>query len=205
MFKSFKIILLLFIVFNLSSCMSAEDKLVKRHYNKSLRIYSDDAKIYKGVDGQLFWEATYRNAAFQEAYIEEYLRRYKLTPEKRDAFILTIKENSEKYNEFFVSVFTQDSEWNDLDLSQSLWRLYLENDKGNRVEPISIKKHISDDHFYREFFPYLDPWSVGYTVRFPKLDSNGIEISLEESSFVKLTITGAKGGSTLTWKKKVVK
>lgn len=200
MFKTFKLILLFFVVFNLSSCMSPQDRLVHRNYEKALRSYSDDAKIYRGADCRLIWGATYRNEAFQDAYIEEYIRRYRLTGDKRDAFAATVKENTGKYNEFFISVFTQDQEWNDLDKSKSLWRLYLENDKGSRVEPISVKKHLEDDHFYGEFFPYLDSWSIGYTVRFPKLDTNGAEINLIESTFLKLTITGAKGESILTWK-----
>lgn len=195
--KYFVIIIGLFV---LSSCMSPDNRAVKKNYNRAIKTYSEDSKIYKSLESILLWEATYKTDEFIKAYIDEYVRRYKLSDDKKSVLVEKIGKTGTEYNEFFIAVFTPDNRWNDLDTSGSVWKLYLEDDKGNRLEPISIDKHRDDNNYYADFFPYLDPWSIGYTVKFPKMTLGGDVISLDDSSFVKLIITGAKGSTWLKWK-----
>lgn len=173
------------------------------NYSEVLDKWTRGKKIYADLDARLYMYATYKTFDFRDAYVDRYTRSYQLTAGYRQALLEREKEQSDKYNEFFFTAYTPESRWNDFDRLDSIWKLYLEDDSGNRLIPVSITKVDAGDPLIREFFPYFDMWSSGYIVRFPKYSEAGTEpIPGEKTKYLKLTVTGILGTGELEWRLK---
>lgn len=161
------------------------------------------ARIYQGLDSILYVTATYKTMEFRQAYVDLYVKGYQAGEAYRTALQEREKEESEKYNEIFFTAYTPEARWNDFDRRDSVWRLYLEDDSGNRLIPVSVKKVDSGDPLVRKFFPYFDPWSSGYVARFPKYSETGtVPIPGEKTRYLKLIVTGILGNGEIEWRMK---
>jgi len=84
--------------------------------------------------------------------------------------------------------------WNDFAESDSIWKVYLEDDKGARLSPVSVSKLDASDPLLREFFPYMDLWSSAYSIKFPKYSETGTEpIPNADTRSMRLVVTGVLG------------
>lgn len=183
----------------------AADNASVRHadYRSELDRWTAAKEITRGFELRLAMKGTFKSLPFREAYVDQYVKSYKLDAAQRALLLARQSEDYEKYNEFFISVFTSDMRWNDLDAKGSIWRLYLEDDKGVRLLPISIKKVDRSDPVLRELYPYFDPWSAGYAVIFPKYSETGSEpVPNKDAKYVKLIVTGLPGEAELVWQMK---
>ncbi|MBI5888593.1 MAG: hypothetical protein HZB82_07785 [Deltaproteobacteria bacterium] len=172
-------------------------------YDEVLNAWTAGAKVYEGIETRLIATATYKDFSFRKAYIERYAKSYQIDDDYKKSLIERERAAADDSNEFFLSVYTPEERWNDLDSKDSVWRLFLEDDTGRRLIPISVKRVEKGDPFIREFFPYVDPWSLVYTVRFPKYSAQGDEsIPGKESKFLKLTVTGILGKGEIIWRLK---
>ena len=167
-------------------------------YYDTLDEWTRSKRVYEQMDAKLFMTATYKSTAFRTAYVEEYSGRFELDPKMKASLREREEAVSEKYVEFFFSAYTPVSEWNDFEEKDSIWRLYLDFGDDQRVSPVEVEKLDPMDPLLREFFPYLDPWSRAYVVRFPVVEKvdrapgDGYE-------GLTLTVTGVKGRGVLTW------
>src|SRR3972149_5324414 len=85
----------------------------------------------------------------------------------------------------------------------SIWKIYMEDEKGERLSPIEIKKVDADSPLIREFYPYLDLLSSTYIVKFPKYIITGEEpFPGKDTNYFRLKITGVVGSAVLEWQKK---
>ncbi len=176
--------------------------IVRADYNDSLNRWTSNKKIYDGLAARLFIGATYETLAFRKAYVERYAEDYELDESYKKELLEREKAEEEKYNEFFIAAYSPEESWNDLDKRNSVWKLYLEDGTGSRVAPITITKVDSSDPRVREFFPYLDLWSYGYDVKFPKYAETGAEMPSKDSKYLKLIVTGVLGTGHLEWRLK---
>jgi len=179
---------------------AANKQAIRPEYSTVLNKWTKGRKIFKGLESRLYINATYKDPTFREAYIDRYAESYMLEEPYRAALVEREREQAEKYNEFFMTAFTPVDRWNDFDEKDSVWKLYLEDSGGSRLSPVSITKVDASDPLVREFFPYLDLWSSGYVVRFPKYSEAGREpIPGPDTEFIRLVITGVLGEGELTW------
>jgi len=183
----------------LSFGCASKRALMRANYNDSLNRWTTSKKVYDGVEARIFIGATYETLAFRKAYVDRYAEDYELEDSYKNELFAREKDQEEKYNEFFVAAYTPVEGWNDLNKRDSVWRLYLEDSAGNRVVPISVTRLDSSDPRVREFFPYLDLWSVGYDVKFPKFSETGAEMPSKDAKYLKLIVTGVLGTGELEW------
>ncbi len=190
------------LVFVLAAC-AANKGVVRPDYSEVLGRWTRSTKIYSGFEARLYLSATFKMPAFREAYVEKYVKSYQLDPTYRQAMLERETEQGEKYNEFFIAAFTPVEKWNDFDQKDSVWKLYLEDDSGAKLSPVSIVKLDRTDPVLREFFPYFDLWSDAYVVKFPKYSAAGKEpIPSKKTAYVRLVATGVLGNGHLEWKLK---
>ncbi|MBE9528666.1 MAG: hypothetical protein IME99_05455 [Proteobacteria bacterium] len=172
-----------------------------REYSEQLDAWTRSTKIYDGIDVRLTMNATFRNRDFRAAYVRRYVEAYRLEEGSKEAMDTREAEESELYNEFFVSVSAPDSSLNDLDSKRSVWKLYLEDGAGAVLSPVSVKRISTSSALISTLFPYMDTWSVGYIVRFPRYSASGTEpVPNEKSKYLKLRIAGLLGSGSLVWK-----
>lgn len=171
-----------------------------RDYYDTLNQWTKSQRIYEGLESRLYVHATYKSMVWRKAYIDEYARRYRLSEDLKEAMLFRELEIYRLYNEFFISAYTPTDEWNDFDKKDSIWKLYLTDEVTGRLDAVEIKKIDSKDPLHREFFPFLDAWSSGYVVRFPRYDSKGAgPVGEDESNALTLIIGGVKGRGELKW------
>lgn len=170
-------------------------------YFTVLNQWTKNQKVYENLETKLYVYATYKSWQWRQSYIDEYVKRYMMDALQKENIIAREKETDEKFNEFFLSIYTPDLKWNDFDKKDSIWNIYMEDEKGERVSPIEITKVDENNPIIREFFPYMDLWSYGYTVKFPKYMPAGKEpFPSPSSKSIRLIITGAAGKAKLEWK-----
>lgn len=178
-------------------------KAREAEYSDALNKRTRSIKIYEGFDARLYLSATYKDAAFREAYINRYAASVQMDDAYKKTLLEREAEEAERTNEFFFSAYTPEERWNDFDQRDSLWRLFLEDNTGKKLTPISVKKIDRSDPLLREMFPYMDLWSQGYIVRFPRYSDTGVDpVPGKASTFLKITVTGILGKGEITWKLK---
>ncbi len=180
------------------------DAMGRKAYRSELHDWTRSVKVYDGVVARIYLNATYKTASFRDAYVERYARSLALEPDYKAAMAERERESAERYNEFFITVYTPESAWDDLDRPDSIWRLYLETDSGERLSPVSVDRADPDAvDLLREFFPYFDPWSTAYIVKFPKYTTAGTSpIPSEETASLRLIVTGILGKGEVEWRLK---
>ncbi len=173
----------------------------KFSYNTSLKNWTRKVNIYNRFDTVMLLRATYFNAPFRYAYVMEYSKYYMLTKKGFKKRLDKSYSSLNKYIKFFVSVYTPLKDYNDLDSVHSIWLVYLMNDKGESLLPISIKPAPQKRVFLKTFFPYVTDWSKQYIIKFPRYYSKSSKKLLINPSteWIKLIITGVSGRAVLKW------
>lgn len=193
-----------FCILLFTGCASKQSEVKQTSgYFDILNQMTRSKKVIENLESKLFVSATYKNWPLREAYVNEYARRYQMDESQKQSIQRMEKDADERFNEFFIAVYMPDEKWNDLNTPESIWKIYLEDEKGNRASPIEIKKADVTSPLIKEFYPYLDLWSLGYIVRFPKYMIRGEEqFPGKDTNYFKLIITGVVGKAELEWQMK---
>jgi hypothetical protein len=95
---------------------------------------------------------------------------------------------------FFVTMYTADRKWNDLQTATSIWKVTL---KGNDIEvpPTNITR-VRPDENLRTVFPIIGRYDECYVVRFPAGDPPLIAGATTETT---LRFASGLGETQLTW------
>ncbi|MBI5886245.1 MAG: hypothetical protein HZB85_06650 [Deltaproteobacteria bacterium] len=172
-------------------------------YSDVLSRWTRSTKVFDGLDAKIYMSATYKDPSYITSYVSRYSKAYKLDEDYARSLLERELGEADKYNEFFISVYTPEESWNDFDSRDTIWRLYLEDGSGARLVPVSILRVDKGDPLVREFFPYFDMWSSAYRVKFPKYSETGTEpIPNASTGSLRLTVTGIMGAGTLEWRLK---
>jgi hypothetical protein len=195
---------LLFLSFILFSRCAGGDAMGRKAYNAEMNRWTRSVKIYDGMVARIYLNATYKTPSFRDAYVERYAKSLELEPDYRAALAEREREVSERFNEFFITVYTPEAAWDDLDRADSVWRLYLETGEGERLSPVSVTRAApAAVSVLRELFPYFDPWSTAYIVKFPRYSHAGLSpVPSEDTGSIRLVVTGILGKGELEWRLK---
>lgn len=177
--------LFIFILFFILTCLitsctfsQLKDRLIELgaippdHTSEYLEIYhktTKNLKIYSEFETKAIISVT----PFTPSFLEAYLQERKLFLKEADFLQLEERERQiqEKNFKFFVSFYTPNPDFNDLDKSNSVWQIYIEKSH-TKILPLAIRKSTEPYPILNHFFPNLDPWSYPYLIIFPKFKDN---------------------------------
>jgi hypothetical protein len=164
-------------------------------YSDGLARYTQEDKLYVGLETQLDIQAVYRGSVFRRIYMDEYARVYNLSPSEKDKYLAVELDQAKNFEDFILVVNSTLSETNDLQKADSTWRIYLFRN-GVQLGATSIQRLRWKEEFLNRFYPLANPWSRVYLVRFT------VPPGTPETSSVSLSlsIAGPPGKVTLTWK-----
>ncbi len=190
--------LLLYLFSACSSSMKIYNKLSDTEHTSSdyriiLERWTRKGSIHKGLKTELLVAATYKVEEFRRAYTEEYTRIYMLTPAQNKAMMEDQIQAAKDYDDFLVSVYAQEKQWDDFSEKDSLRKVYLIRDGQFRIEPLEIRKVKKSRALSESFYPFISHWSSIYIFRFRKKNQHQTFKSLE------LVLTGAPGSTILKW------
>jgi hypothetical protein len=136
--------------------------------------------VYDLLDTRLFVYATHESTAFLEARVRRYARFRSLPLEEERAALEAERRRLEKVTEFHLAVHANDPRMDDFDRPNSMWRLALAA-QGRESSPLSVERVGRTNPEQRAFYSYMEPFWVGYRVRFPKASGS---MTLKVSSSV---------------------
>ncbi|MFQ5442791.1 MAG: hypothetical protein ACE5EB_08725 [Thermodesulfobacteriota bacterium] len=193
-------LLVLSVVISVAGGCAAKKGAVRAGYFSELSRWTRSKAVFKGLEDRLYISATFKSRSFRKAYAEYYAESYRLDSDYREVLLKREMDQAEKFNEVFFTVYTPEEDWNDFSRKDSVWKVYLEDNLGNRLAPISIETVEGSSSIIREFFPYFDLWSTAYTARFPKYSVTSAEpIPGKDTGYIKLVVTGVLGAGELKW------
>ncbi len=137
-------------------------------YGDSLADWTRSYRLYEDFETRVVIHATYYSRQFVAAYLQEYQRVYQPVTQDMTALRARLEHRLVRNECFFVSFFTGDRDWNDLALSSSTWRVYLETSRGARLRASSISNREGKLVEQQHFFPYHDEFAEPYLVCFDR-------------------------------------
>ncbi|MCK5690590.1 hypothetical protein KAI87_15025 [Myxococcota bacterium] len=167
-------------------------------YPAILHECSRSAKIYKGLDNQLFVTSTFHTPQFRRAFAASFPDVYGHGGAITRRELVELTGDVERYHTFFLSVYTPNLKWNDIGQSDSIWRMTLMNDEGvsvGMVEALPVKK----DANLKVVYPYIGRFEETYLVRFPLSDPMNRLIIGQKTKSLTLRMASALGAAELVW------
>lgn len=163
---------------------------VYKKHNKTMKIYSEfETKAIISV------------TPFTIDFLNAYLKERKLFLKENDFFTLEDRERQiiSKNFKFFVSFYTPNPDFNDLEKPGSIWQVFIEKSDGTKILPLAIRKSTETYPVLNHFYPALDPWSYPYIVIFPRYNKDDVQY-LKEGEEFKLVFKSVLGTSVFIFK-----
>lgn len=127
------------------------------------------ADIYDGFEHR----ADVWSVRLTRAVREERLRRVAAwqhwSQAELDAKLAAEREEAAKWDDFVILFYTADKKWNDLDATQSIWRLVFEMGGGDEV--VGKAQSLERNATFEALYPMGGPFDVAYRVRFRRDDN----------------------------------
>ncbi|MBI4412524.1 MAG: hypothetical protein HY541_08580 [Deltaproteobacteria bacterium] len=169
-------------------------------YKKTLKKWTHSDTVYRARDfhAEILLSATWLNDAVLNAQAAKYAQVYDVSDSEQDEFLGQLVKKRDDAVLFFVSFYHYDRHFDDLTDPQAKWDIRLEagggaTGGGRDFRPLRMEKVNRPTPLERLFYPYLDSWSRGYYVWFPREASN-------YSSPHTLSVHGPFASSELVWK-----
>lgn len=168
-----------------------------KEYEGMLKRWTRHRRIIKNFDTNLDVHVTYLSPEFVSAHAALYSKHYRLTRAEKQRYLAKRLAEVQANHEFFLGATTADTTWNDFDRKESIWRITLEDDKGTRVKPLTVKA-ISIKETHRTYFPFLTVFHKAYHVIFPRV-VGGRPFITDKSRWFKLIFASPLGDIELAW------
>ncbi len=167
-------------------------------YSRATEALTRTKEVHDGLDTRFILAATWLSPEWLRAFAEEYSNIYYLDSERKERVVAHWKGESERYQWFFVALFTPDERGNDLEKPGTLWSLRLVGADEKDFEPVYIRKSGLRSEEISRFFPYSGTWYRAYEVAFPKEAGEGTPAKAGVPR-LKLVLSGVQGRAVLAW------
>lgn len=179
---------------------TAKNSYHTKNYEEVCDKWSREARVHHGFEVEYIVAGTFKSKAFRRAYVDEYAEAYKLNPEEKRLLLRDQLREADLNHEFQLALFVPEKKWEKIDKPESMWKLYLTNDRGKRVEPSEVQKIKQGNAETYHFFPYVTPWKSVYVVRFPcHIPETNRPLVDEKTKEIKLVITSVLGTAQMDW------
>jgi len=176
----------------------ARDRGLSKEYAAVLNQWTRSETVYSQFETRIHVTATYRSREFNKAYCREYERIYPAAIEEKGQPALA--ESDQDSREFIFYVYTPEKDSNDFDKQNSIWKIFLVDDRGNRIDPIDVRRIPKITPVIESFFPYVNQYyGVTYKIRFPASRQGAGTNGEALKKPLRLMITGVLGKTELAW------
>jgi hypothetical protein len=151
------------------------------------------------MDNVLTATATYESWDFRWAYVVRYSDDYRLTVAEREVLLERALSQTRDVHQFYLALYAQHYEWNDLRAEDPAWIVRLIDDEGTETAPSEIKAIKKPGAIEITYFPYTNPWRSSYRISFPKIGTHGRSTISPSARWFGLRFAGAQGNDQLIW------
>lgn len=169
---------------------------ISKKYLDILDKWTRDKTVYSQFETRVHIVATYKSREFNKAYLSEYSRIYSLTESERKKKEEVLSDISSDFTEFLFYAYTPEKEPNDFDRPDSIWTIFLLNEKGNRMYPVEVRKIKKITPVIEEFYPYVNRYyGMFYSLKFPPVPA-----SEAGARHLRLVFASVLGRAEMEWK-----
>lgn len=170
-------------------------------YEAVLKRWTRSAQLTKvtEMDNVLTATATYESWDFRWAYVVRYADDYRLTVDQRQVLLERALSQTREVHQFYLALYAQQYEWNDLKAKDPAWIVRLIDDEGTETAPTEIKAIKKPGAIEFTYFPYTNPWRSSYRISFPKIGTHGRATISPSARWFGLRFAGAQGNDQLIW------
>ncbi|MDX2448588.1 MAG: hypothetical protein QNK29_15470 [Desulfobacterales bacterium] len=169
-------------------------------YGDVLESWTQESRLYDGLSTKLISKATFKTAAFRQAYATEYARLYKLEGTEYDKLVADQQKEAADYHDFVIAVYVPEKQWDDFSKDTSMWKIYMTRDNVEQIRHLEIRKLKAKDPITAYFYPYMTTWKSIYLVRFPTIDpKTGNHLTDDLHDAVTLVMTSVIGSVEFKW------
>ncbi|MCA9522403.1 MAG: hypothetical protein KC609_15585 [Myxococcales bacterium] len=140
-----------------------------KQYERIREAWTRTATDYIDLVATAVVHVTYKSWELRQAQVRLLAKELKMN--RRDELALLQAEEADwrKYHTLFVSVATNQQNWNNLERKkESIWYLQLENGGGTRIKSDNVQSLNEESPKFRTLYPFISPFARIYLVRFPK-------------------------------------
>lgn len=156
------------------------DSAMESAYQQTLDRYTRSQGVFDFFDTRLFVHATWESTPFMEARVKRYARFRALPAEEERAALEAERQRLADVTEFHLAVHANDPKMDDFDRPGSMWRIALVVD-GRETSPLLIERIGRTTTDQRAYYSYMEPFWVGYRVRFPKATGGAMTLKIASS------------------------
>lgn len=156
------------------------DPAMESAYQQTLERYTRSQGIFDFFDTRLFVHATWESTPFVEARVKRYARFRALPAEEERAALEAERQRLKDVVEFHLAIHANDPKMDDFDRPSSMWRLALVVD-GREATPELIERVGRTNTEQRSYYSYMEPFWVGYRVRFPRQGAGPMTLKIASS------------------------
>lgn len=174
--------------------MSAYPFILGASYRSELRKATKKVEMYDIYTGSLKLEifATLFTDEFRDAFIDKHAEINHLNETEAEQSTSDNMRRQANGWEVYLSMYAP-KDYRKLALGEdTFWKVYLTDENGEAVSPVSIEK-LKSTPYWREMFPKTSRWAVPYMIVFPKVPLG------KETSFVMESVVGE---TKVKWKLK---
>jgi hypothetical protein len=157
------------------------DPALESSYQQTLEAATRSRGIYDVLDTRLFVYATWESPAFVEARVSRFARFRALPVEEARSSLEAERQRLSDVVEFHLAVHANDPRMDDFDRPSSMWRLALVVD-GKEYPPKLIERIGRANTEQRSYYSYMEPFWVGYRVRFPKVETRAMTLKIASAA-----------------------
>mgnify|MGYP001015686374 CR=1 FL=1 len=156
-------------------------------YERLFKSLTEEERVYSELEPVMTAHVTHWTQPLAQAYVEEYSRQFRMTPEEEAVLAKEQLAEVETYVIFIVSMATREPDWSDLGKSTSMWRLTLESPDGTlQATPVRVHAISQKDEVSKYFFKEMGSFTKTYKVLFPREKFQNLERA-------RMFITGPRG------------
>lgn len=153
----------------------------RRAYEKELRSWTDELKVYRGFQTALILRATYLSAEMRGTLAAERQRLVNPTPEDHQAFTARMQSDNTAFHDVVFSASTPLAAAQRFGEADTGWVIWLEAD-GTREKLLSVEHIRRPSPLHRELYAHLNLWSELWIARFEKTVADPDEVVLHVGS-----------------------
>jgi hypothetical protein len=177
--------------FLLSSCSTtggAKPLNLPDSYRSSVESLTVNDELYNGWTNVFHYHATLVTESLYEQQIDVLAKAKLWSEDETRSERRRLAESVANETQVFLSFYTPEIQYNDLNESGSVWRIFLDVD-GKRYTG-RVNKYAKNYADTKSLYPQHTPWSKAYMIQFPVSF-----LQIKDKSKARLVITGSLGVS----------
>lgn len=162
----------------------------RRTYERGLRTWTDELRIYRGFQTALLLRATYLDSPMRRLLADERRRLVNPIQADHEAFVARMAADDAAYHDVVFSAQTPMPAAKRFGEADTGWVIWLEAD-GTREEMVSVEWIRRPSALHRELYDHMNVWSELWIARFAR--------TVEDPDEVVLHIGSGYGNGDVRW------